>query len=636
MAPNAVIDYDALAKQNGAIASVSPIDYDALAAKNGATASLPPGPPTGNAGTAERPLITPLPGEDFADTMKRAAAMGKNVTPQQIQSATQEAKRQVPTVLGAAAVSGPALMGLGATLPAHVSETVGGGLLGDVAAGATGAAGLNMLQQPLQGQNPFSGQGLKQAGEAATIGGVAGGAFSIGGSLLRSVVGPFRSVPAAKLNVFPPAGELQPAVANTPKEILDYAGSKGIPLTPGQATNAPIAKTVEAVGERSLAGMQDLTEAREAARMKLAENVKSIADAADPQGLGISEEQAGQSLQQSARNAQDAAHDAASAAYQKLPQQFMDAPVDINGVRGKYFQQLKQAEVSLANRNPAVAAQIRGALEQGANLGTPDVTQEGVPFMRPELKVSDLLKVRSDAIQDGNSLARAGAPNEVQATYRGLASDVDNLVEQQANQMGVTQQWRDANAGWRDYRAKFNTPSSPLYQIANQTDPANVTRTLVNNGSAANVQLMQSAGMNDGLQALKRQIVTDIANRNFAVKPDGLGGYSDSFLKQLFGPAQTKELYINGELARRMGFQMNPSGTSNVLLGTEQVMTPSRFSIPAGAAKLSMPRPAQSFLPPSNVPTGAASAAGLLDDLATVGSQAAQKRDPETGQFISQ
>jgi hypothetical protein len=623
MAPNAVIDYDALAQQNGAVTSTpAPVDYDALAKQNGATASLPPGPPTGNAGTATHPLITPLPGEDFADTMKRAIAMGRNVTPQQIKTATQDGIRQIPLVLGAAAVSGPALMGLGATLPAHVAEAAGGGLLGDVLGGATGAAGLNMLQQPLQGQNPFSVSGLEQTGEAAAIGGITGGAFNIGGSLLRSVVGPFRGVPVSKLNLLPSAAETQPALANTPKEILDYAAGKGIDLTPGQATGAPLAKTVQAVGERSLAGGDALADARVASAMKLARNVRGIADAADPAGLGVSEEQAGQSIQQSARNAQDAAHDSAQAAYQQLPQQFLDAPVDLNGVRGKYFQQLKQAEVSLANRNPAVAAQIQGALEQGANLGTPDVTQEGVAFMRPELKVSDLLKVRSDAIQDGNSLARAGAPSEVQGIYRGLASDVDNLVQQQADKLGMTQQWRQANAGWRDYQAKFNTPSSPLYQIANQGDPAKVTRKLLANGSAADVQLMQNAGMGSGVQALQRQTITDIANRGFKVTPDGLGGYSDSFLNQLFGPARTKELYLNGELARRMGFEMNPSGTSNVLLGLDQLsLTPNRFMIPVGAARLSMPRPAGSFLRSSG-PSVAPRIAG-----ATLGSLAATPDD---------
>jgi hypothetical protein len=279
---------------------------------------------------------------------------------------------------------------------------------------------------------------------------------------------------------------------------------------------------------------------------------------------------------------------------------------------------LKQAEVSLANRNPAVAAQIQGALEQGANLGTPSLAQDGTPFRRPELTVADLLKVRSDAIQDGNSLARAGAPSEVQGIYRGLASDVDGLVENQAKQLGVAQQWRDANAGWRNYQQQYNTPGSPLYEIANQQDPARVTRRLLQNGSTNDVQAMQNAGMTDGLQALQRQVITDIANRSFKVTPDGLGGYSDSFLQKLFGGQQTKELYLNGELARRMGFQLNPSGTSTVLMGAGQLeaATPSKWMLPLGAAKVSMPQPGNTFLRPLFPAAKAGAALGAVAPVA--------------------
>ena len=468
------------------------------------------------------------------------------------------------------------------------------------------------LQQRLMGGAEFAG-GAAAAGQGFTQ------PTLLSNALRRAVPG--GSVSASSVNAVPPAAAMQPALANTPDQILNYAAQKGIDLTPAEATGSPAAATVQALGERSLAGSDVLRQAREASAAKLGQNIIGMANTVDPQGLGISEENAGQAIQQSARDAQDATHTSAQAAYQQLPQQFMDANVDLSGVRAKYFQQLKQAEVSLANRNPTVAGQIQGALEQGANLGTPTLAQDGTLFKRPEMTVQDLLKVRSDAIQDGNSLARAGTPDEVQATYRGLASDVDNLVEQQANQMGVTKQWRDANAGWRDYQAKFNTPSSPLYQIANQADPAKITRTLVNNGSAANVQLMQNAGMDAGLQALKRQVLTDVANRGFRVNPNGLAGYSDSFLNQLFGPAATKEIYLNGELARRMNFQLNPSGTSNVLLGMEQLSPePSRWMLPVGAAKVSMPKPAGTFLPSYRPPitpsTGAmlGSLAGVADE----------------------
>lgn len=496
----------------------------------------------------------------------------------------------------AATIAAPEIMG-----PALVAH-------GAATALTTEGEALNpdALQQRLMG-------GAEMAGGAAA----AGQGFSeptlLSQGLRRALPG--QRVSPSAVNVIPAPGQIQPALANTPQEVLSYAADKGIDLTPGQATNAPAAKTVQAIGERSLLGSDKLQSAREATALQLGQNVNAIADTVDPNRLGISEENAGTAIQQSAINAQNAAHASAQAAYQQLPQQFLDAPVDLTKIRGDYFQKLKQAEVSLANRNPTVATQIQGALEQGANLGTPTLAQDGTMFKRPEMTVADLLKVRSDAIQDGNSLARAGAPSEVEGIYRGLSGDVDNLVEQQGNQMGFTQHWRNANAGWRDYQAKFNTPSSPLYQIIKQQDPAKVTRFLLLNGSADNIQLMQNAGMTDGLQALQRQTLNDIANRGFKVGPDGLGGYSDSFLTKLFGAQQTKELYLNGEIARRMGFQQNPSGTSNVLLGMDQLSPePSRFMIPLGAAKASMPRPAQTFLPsyrPPIRPNGGATLGSL-------------------------
>ncbi len=51
-------------------------------------------------------VITPKDGESFSDTMKRAAAAGKNVTPQTIQSQAQKGVKLAPTVLAAAPVAG--------------------------------------------------------------------------------------------------------------------------------------------------------------------------------------------------------------------------------------------------------------------------------------------------------------------------------------------------------------------------------------------------------------------------------------------------------------------------------------------------------------------------------------------------
>jgi hypothetical protein len=81
-------------------------------------------------------VITPTDDESFSDTMKRAAAMGKTVTPQQIQSQAKKGLQEAPTVLAAAPAAGFAgaaglagLGELGAVTPkvakavlAHVSQ----------------------------------------------------------------------------------------------------------------------------------------------------------------------------------------------------------------------------------------------------------------------------------------------------------------------------------------------------------------------------------------------------------------------------------------------------------------------------------------------------------------------------------
>src|SRR2546427_8348357 len=51
-------------------------------------------------------VIVPAEGEDFATTMRRAAAYGKTVTPAQIQAEMATAPKKVATVLGAAPAIG--------------------------------------------------------------------------------------------------------------------------------------------------------------------------------------------------------------------------------------------------------------------------------------------------------------------------------------------------------------------------------------------------------------------------------------------------------------------------------------------------------------------------------------------------
>lgn len=127
------IDYDALAKQAGAVDTDFPqsqpqanpsVDYDALAKQAGAVdvQQLEETPDTSGISRNSDGswVITPKEGESFADTMKRAAEAGKHVTPEIIQSQTRKGLKEAPVVLASAPLIGAggaaALTGAGATI----------------------------------------------------------------------------------------------------------------------------------------------------------------------------------------------------------------------------------------------------------------------------------------------------------------------------------------------------------------------------------------------------------------------------------------------------------------------------------------------------------------------------------------
>lgn len=69
--------------------------------------------------------VVPIPGESFSDTMNRAIAAGRQTTPEQIQGATQVAKKEAPVALAAASLPGM-IAAPGATIAAGIGGTIGG------------------------------------------------------------------------------------------------------------------------------------------------------------------------------------------------------------------------------------------------------------------------------------------------------------------------------------------------------------------------------------------------------------------------------------------------------------------------------------------------------------------------------
>lgn len=124
--------------------------------------------------------ITPQEGESFADTMKRGAEAGKNITPEELAASYHSGVKKIPTVLGAALLAGPAIIGGLGVGPQAAGAAVGGGVAGSAVGGAAGGAATELIGKGLHaaaGENVLTGESAKDVGMATATGGVLGGAL---------------------------------------------------------------------------------------------------------------------------------------------------------------------------------------------------------------------------------------------------------------------------------------------------------------------------------------------------------------------------------------------------------------------------------------------------------------------------
>ena len=188
-----------------------------------------------------------------------------------------------------------------------------------------------------------------------------------------------------------------------------------------------------------------------------------------------------------------------------------------------------------------------------------------------------------------------GLPSQAQAMYKGMSKAVDGAMETTAGSMNAADDWRSANAGWKDYATKYGDPQSILYKIGRQQDPTKIV-TMLQSAPATDIMTVKQEMGDAALEPLRRQVIQDIAQSRFNISHDGIGGYSDSYLQALFPPEQVKELYLKGDLANRLKYDPNPSGTAGGLQALDQLTFGNQGKM-AIAARLSMPRNALSYLP---------------------------------------
>ncbi len=452
---------------------------------------------------------------------------------------------------------------------------------------------------PLAGLGPFVGMSSERARESAERGegGKIIGQAAIplstmaAAAVVPRAVSPIRAMmkrasgstlATSRAATLPKTAADIPSTAVTQQEVLAHAAKEGINLTPGQATGTPVARYAQAVGERSVLGGNQLAEAMEENAGRFVKAVDRFADRIDPKRGGLSADGAGETIQQAAKVAKDVTHENASAAYKQLGD-LEATSVLTKGMRDRWIE-------------------LRGRLPLGAEeqiLG--QVPRELVGYVK-EMLAPDGLKFNINFKQaiDLRSVFRElgdadALPDRVQGAFREMTKSIDGAMESAANKAGFGEGWRKANAGWKRYNELYGDRQSPLYKILKTKDPAQVTQQLLNRKSVNDVTILREQGMEGALDAMKRQVLQDIWHQKFRITRGGLGGYSDGFLKTLFGP-DAKELYLKGNIARRFSWQENPSGTSNVLLAAEQFRKPSTMAAPMGAARFSMPRNPLSYL----------------------------------------
>lgn len=454
----------------------------------------------------------------------------------------------------------------------------------------------------LEGAASVAPEALGEGVANAALGEVTNAGLGKAAEMVKKTPSLFK-VPVHKLDELPPAAKFNPALANTPREVIGHAAQEDIDLTPSQATKAPLQRTIQAIGERSLFGANQLTAGIDRNAGAFMQSVRKFADTADPKALGLSRESAGEAIQQSAQTAKQVAHENASNGY-------------------------KQIDFLMPEKvNPAPITNKWNALKESLPMGAEDTIRAQVP-RNMRAVVEDMLSGKPEGFQPTFEQAiklrsffrelgdTERLPNSQQAVFRQMSNAADVAAESTANKIGAADQWRQANAGWKDYTQKYGDTQSPLYKILRTQDPKQITDSILSRRSAADVETLKNEGMSAALEPIKRQVIEDVARNKFGVGKNGLGGYSDAFLNTLFGPQGLKELYLKADIGRRFNWEMNPSGTSNVMLGESQVVhpEPSKLGLLYGAAKVSQPRPALSYLKNRQLtsnPTAGRLAAGI-------------------------
>jgi hypothetical protein len=432
---------------------------------------------------------------------------------------------------------------------------------------------------------------------------------------IKSALG--RTLSVEEANAVRSASSSQPALNVTPKDVLTHASQEGIKLTPGQALEDPAATNIQKMGATAMVGGKDLSLALRDQRAAFVNSTNKLGRTIDPQGVGINDETAGHTIQTAVQKNLDSLKGKASAAYNQVSAQQQDLTGNLRSLYG-LADERQFEEVT----DPQTGEKIQRPIYQSpATQAALDDIQDAPKRLGNNPSIASMRSLRSEFWEKGNDYT-GNIPKSAQALYKNAAKAVDQAIVEAGTGTPFEPQLRAADAQWKHIQDNYNEPGQPLSKILQQDDPTKIVSQL-QNAPAQDITMLRKE-LNDGpaIQALRRTVLNDISNNKFTVRNDGLGGYSHEYLNALYGPDVTKQLYLKADLARRIGYDANPSGTGSAMSVLEQGGNIKAQPKLTAFAKLSMPRDPLQFLPQRAVPAGAAT---------TFATPAAQPVSPITG-----
>ena len=187
------------------------------------------------------------------------------------------------------------------------------------------------------------------------------------------------------------------------------------------------------------------------------------------------------------------------------------------------------------------------------------------------------VRLRSHFYDQGNDFT-GRIPTQTAGLYKKGTEILDDAMEKAAQQAGpdVLTQWRDANAKTKALHEDWNEQKSPLYYTGareGNMSEAQLAGRFVNQGQyggdPASIRALKDKGFDLG--PLQSAVINRIKEQNFSARKGRLGGYSDTYLNELFPAPVLSDLKNIGAVARASRFELNPSGTSNVLIQHSQM-----------------------------------------------------------------